>query len=478
LAKQQLTPLQRLSRIRIVHHLADVRGRLAAVTDSPTAYDWQLIALVAVCIVATAVAVALYVGSRRRNARLVAALNNMSEGLCMFDASARLILCNDRYIEMYGLPHDLVTPGVSLRELMEYRIRTGAFAGDPNQYVADMLRQTKSGHMVQDVRERPGGIFISVSSRPLEGGGWVATHQDITDRRRQDHERDSLATQERRRTTVDAAIAAFRQRVEAMLKTVSDSAVAMRSTATTLFASSHKASQRAEGAVQMSNEASANVEIAASAANELSASIDEISRQLGQTSSLVGIASTEAGATNDQIGSLANAAQKIGDVIKLIQAVAGQTNLLALNATIEAARAGEAGRGFAVVASEVKSLAVQTGKATEDIAAQIAAVQTSTGAAVEAIRRIVERMQEINRHTQAVASSVRQQNAATGEITQNVTSAANGTKDIVVALGEVAGAATETRGSAETVLAASEAVEKAAGDLRGEVEGFLQKVAV
>jgi methyl-accepting chemotaxis protein len=451
---------------------------LAAVTDSPTAYDWQLIALAAVSLVTAVVAVALYVGSRRRNARLVAALNNMSEGLCMFDASARLILCNDRYIEMYGLPHDLVTPGVSLRELMEHRIRTGAFVGDPNQYVADMLQQTKSGHMVQDVRERPGGIFISVSSRPMEGGGWVATHQDITDRRRQDQERDSLATQERRRTTVDAAIAAFRQRVEAMLKTVSDSAVAMRSTATTLFASSHKASQRAEGAVQMSNEASANVEIAASAANELSASIDEISRQLGQTSSLVGIASTEAGATNDQIGSLANAAQKIGDVIKLIQAVAGQTNLLALNATIEAARAGEAGRGFAVVASEVKSLAVQTGKATEDIAAQIAAVQTSTGAAVEAIRRIVERMQEINRHTQAVASSVRQQNAATGEITQNVTSAANGTKDIVVALGEVAGAATETRGSAETVLAASEAVEKAAGDLRGEVEGFLQKVAV
>jgi methyl-accepting chemotaxis protein len=367
---------------------------------------------------------------------------------------------------------------VSLRELLEHRISTGAFAGDPDEYVADMLQQMKGGHIVQDVRERPGGIFISVSSRPMPDGGWVATHQDITERRRQDREREGLAVQERRRATVDAAIAAFRQRVEAMLKTVSDSAVAMRSTATTLFASSHKASQRAEGAVQMSNEASANVEIAASAANELSASIDEISRQLGQTSGLVGIASTEAGATNDQIGSLANAAQKIGDVIKLIQAVAGQTNLLALNATIEAARAGEAGRGFAVVASEVKSLAVQTGKATEDIAAQIAAVQTSTGAAVEAIRRIVERMQEINRHTAAVASSVRQQNAATGEITQNVTSAANGTKDIVVALGEVAGAATETRGSAETVLAASEAVEKAAGDLRGEVEGFLQKVAV
>ena len=379
---------------------------------------------------------------------------------------------------MYGLPPEMVKPGVSLRELLEHRIRTGAFAGDPDEYIADMLRRLKDGQILQDVRERPGGIFISVSSRPMPGGGWVATHQDITERRRHDQERDGLIAQERRRAMVDAAIAAFRQHIEAMLKTVSESAVAMRATASTLLSSSHKASHRAESAVHMSNEASANVEIAASAANELSASIDEISRQLGQTNNLVGIATSEAGATNQQIGSLASAAQKIGDVVKLIQDVAGQTNLLALNATIEAARAGEAGRGFAVVASEVKSLAVQTGKATEEIAGQIAAVQTSTGIAVEAIRRIVERMQEINHHTAAVVASVQQQNAATGEITDNVTSAATGSKEIVTALGEVAGAAAETRGSAETVLAASEAVEKAAGNLRIEVDSFLKKVAV
>jgi methyl-accepting chemotaxis protein len=323
----------------------------------------------------------------------------------------------------------------------------------------------------------PGGRFISVSSRPMAGGGWVATHQDITERRLEDQQKERLAAQEQRRTLVEGAIASFRARIEAMLKTVSDGA-ARCATASKLLESSNKASQRAVGAVHTSNEASTNVEIAASAANELSASIEEINRQLAQTSKIVGIAAGEASASNDQINSLAAAAQKIGDVVKLIQDVTGQINLLALNATIEAARAGEAGRGFAVVASEVKSLAVQTGKATEEIAAQIAAVQASTGAAVEAIRRISDRMQEIHHHTAAVSGAVTQQNAATGEITQNVTGAAYGTKEIVVALSKVAGAATETKESAETVLAASQAVEKAADDLRIEVEGFLEKVAV
>ena len=175
---------------------------------------------------------------------------------------------------------------------------------------------------------------------------------------------------------------------------------------------------------------------------------------------------------------LATGAQKIGDVIKLIRDIAGQTNLLALNATIEAARAGESGKGFAVVASEVKSLAVQTAKATEDIASHILGVQTSTGSAVAAIRQIAGRMQEINQHTAAVAGSVEQQSAATSEISHNVASAAQGTGHVVSVLGEVSAAATQTRSSAQVVLGASETVETAVADLRAEVESFLAKVAV
>ncbi len=140
--------------------------------------------------------------------------------------------------------------------------------------------------------------------------------------------------------------------------------------------------------MQTSNEASTNVETAAVAADELSSSIAEIGRRLNQTTEVVRVAVDEAQVTNQDIGALAQGARKIGDVTKLIRNIAGQTNLLALNATIEAARAGEAGRGFAVVASEVKSLAVQTAKATEDISSQILEVQNSTDKAVEAIGRI------------------------------------------------------------------------------------------
>jgi methyl-accepting chemotaxis protein len=414
---------------------------------------------------------------QRTNAQLAMALNNMPQGLCMFDGAFQLVICNDRYRSLYDLKPEQTMPGTSLRKLLETRRATGNFVVDIDTYIASAKQSIGRGEVFGTVVEIK-GRSISISNRPMPDGGWVATHEDITERQRRSQLLDRATEQEERRAALELAISAFRGRAEATLKTVSDHAVTMRQTASSLFEASRKTSERAEGAVQASNEASDNVEVAAAAAEELSSSISEISRQLSQTNSLVSNAVSEASITNDEIGGLAKAAQTIGDVVKLIHSVAGQTNLLALNATIEAARAGDAGRGFAVVASEVKSLAIQTARATDQIGAQIAAVQASTRTAVEGISSIAARMNEISEYTESAAASVHQQNAATGDISQNVASATRGTKQIVTVLTDVVSAATETRQSAETVLTASEAVAAAAGDLRAEVETFLHKVAV
>jgi methyl-accepting chemotaxis protein len=288
--------------------------------------------------------------ARRRNRQISTAIDNMSQGLCMFDSSARLVVGNRRYLEIYGLSPEKTKPGCSLGELIRQRMDAGTFTGDPDKYVADTMREIAQGKAVDKIVEMGDGRVIALANRPMADGGWVVTHDDITEQRNAEQKHASLAEQEHRRVTVEAAIRSFRERVEAALKTVGDSAGAMRATAAALSGSSDQSSQRAEGAVKTSNESSDNVEAAAAAAEELLASVTEIARQLEQTTELVRVAVAEAQTTNDEIAGLAQAAQKIGDVVKLIQDIAGQTNLLALNATIEAARAGESGKGFAVVA--------------------------------------------------------------------------------------------------------------------------------
>jgi methyl-accepting chemotaxis protein len=436
-----------------------------------------LAAIVAAMLAMTVTAIIAAFRYRARNALMTVALDNMTQGICMFDKNERLVICNQRYIELYRLSPETATPGITIANMLKYRAANGTFLADPEKYRHELVSSMAAGKTISSEVKSPGGRIITVINRAMPQGGWVGSHEDITDRREAELERAAMSQQQEQRTRIEQAIIAFRKRVEEHLHMVTEGAGAMRSTAATLLSNSAQTSQSAESAVSASNEASANVETAAIATDQLSGSIGDIGRQLDATTSVVRKAVGEAEGTNREIGALAQAAQKIGDVIKLIRNIAGQTNLLALNATIEAARAGEAGKGFAVVASEVKSLAVQTAKATEDIATLITSVQGATGGAVSAIGRIAGRMQEIDGYAAAVSSAVIQQSAATSEISQNVASASEGAKLVVAVLDDVANAATETRQSAESVLTASQAVEAAAAELRQEVEGFLARVA-
>ncbi len=268
----------------------------------------------------------------------------------------------------------------------------------------------------------------------------------------------------------------FEARVGRLAQSVMASATEMRATSTVMSEAANDAASRVGMVATASDAASANVQSVASATEQLTASIREISQQVANSAGVAGQAAEEARRTNEKITGLAQAAQKIGEVVSLIQDIAGQTNLLALNATIEAARAGEHGKGFAVVASEVKALANQTARATEEIASQIEGIQGATGEAVAAIRGIDGTIGRINEIANAIAAAVEEQGAATGEIADSIQRAAQGTEEVNRNLGGITATSGEIVSAAGQTLAAVTGLSTLSEKLREEVDGFLASI--
>ncbi|MFN8760032.1 MAG: methyl-accepting chemotaxis protein [Tagaea sp.] len=285
------------------------------------------------------------------------------------------------------------------------------------------------------------------------------------------------ARRETRAKQLETLTAEFQDRIGEVVQTVSTASSQLSGAAGSMNATAGEASAKSGAVAAASEQSAANVARIARAADELSAALSDIGRQVARTAAVASEATAQSRRTNERMTGLSDAAQKIGDVVKLISAIAGQTNLLALNATIEAARAGEAGKGFAVVASEVKNLASQTAKATEDIAAQVEAIQGATGESVSAIAAIGDTIAELNRIAADVAAAVDGQMSATSEIARNVQDATNVTREVTDSLGGVARAAGQTGAVAAQVEAASGDLARQAAMLRTQVDRFVADVA-
>ena len=249
------------------------------------------------------------------------------------------------------------------------------------------------------------------------------------DRLRSEQKETEARAAMQRKAEMDRLADSFEAAVGTIVGTVSSASSELEAAAGTLTRTAENTEQLAATVASASEEASTNVQSVASATEELTGSVDEISRQVQESSKIAAEAVKQAERTDARIGELSQAASRIGDVVKLITAIAEQTNLLALNATIEAARAGEAGRGFAVVASEVKALAAQTAKATDEIGTQIAGMQTATQESrSRRSRRSAARSAASPRSPSTIAAAVEEQGAATQEIARNVQQAAHGTR--------------------------------------------------
>ncbi|HLG84797.1 MAG TPA: methyl-accepting chemotaxis protein [Bradyrhizobium sp.] len=275
---------------------------------------------------------------------------------------------------------------------------------------------------------------------------------------------------------VDGITRQFEAMIGDIVNTVSSASSQLESSAGTLSATAERSQKLATAVASASEEASTNVQSVASATEEMASSVNEISRQVQESARMAGEAVGQARTTTERVSELSKAATRIGDVVELINTIAGQTNLLALNATIEAARAGEAGRGFAVVASEVKALAEQTAKATGEIGTQISGIQAATQESVNAIKEISGTIERLSEISSTIAAAVEEQGAATQEIARNVQQAAQGTQQVSSNITDVQRGATETGQASSQVLSAAQMLSGDSGRLRSEVSKFLTSV--
>ncbi|MGO8914493.1 MAG: methyl-accepting chemotaxis protein [Stellaceae bacterium] len=284
------------------------------------------------------------------------------------------------------------------------------------------------------------------------------------------------AARQQRAARIESITHAFDESSGSVIQSVKQGAGSMLEQANRSSALAQQVEGKAVSVIDAAKQAMINVETVAAAAEELSRSIGEIGERIERSATSSAQAEQFANDASREIGGLAEASERIGAVVDLIQSIASQTNLLALNATIEAARAGDAGKGFAVVASEVKALAGQTAKATDEIGSQISRIQSETSSAVGRVKRVAAIIADTTRLASEVAAAVEQQNAATAEIARNAQQAASGAQVVTREAGMVGAAMAESRAAGGLMLETVEQLSARAESLTGKISSFLSEV--
>ena len=285
------------------------------------------------------------------------------------------------------------------------------------------------------------------------------------------------ALKERRQVEMDRFTQDFGTSTAGVMANLARSAATMRDTASEMSQAAQRTRDQASTVAAGTSSAATNLAAVASASEQMSASINEISQQVARATQAAQGAVQRASTTDAKVADMAELADRIGNVVRLITDIAGQTNLLALNATIEAARAGDAGKGFAVVAGEVKGLAAQTAKATDEIAAQIGAIRAATAEAVTAVRDVTAAIGEVEQVATAIAAAIEEQASSTREIASGVQAVTVSAREANQAMQEVSTIAGQTDQASAQVLSGAGDVGRDADTLRAQVTKFLEAMA-
>jgi len=371
---------------------------------------------------------------------------------------------------MKALVFGMAAAGILIGLVAAIVIGGGVSAGI--RRITTAMRALADGRRDVDVPFAGRGDELGEMARALQ----VFKETAIEAERLATEERAQATRREARRERIEQQIASFDQTIGGVVGQLTSVSEILGSAASDINGSAEQTMGQVDTAANASEQSHHNVQTVAAAAEEMASSIAEITRQVAMSSDTATQAVQDAEATTQQMDRLRQGVGKIGEIVTLIDQIAGQTNLLALNATIEAARAGDAGKGFAVVASEVKALAAQTARATTEIGQQIASIQSTTGDAVSAIDHISQTVRKMSGYASGIAAAVEQQSASTQEIARSVNGAAEGSQSVVGAMTEVRAAAATTKTIAEQLHLASGDLSRGSGAMRRDVDAFMTAI--